>query len=234
VTASVESTPVEEWAAAVAARFTDRVRPGLRVCLPTGNTPTPFYSEVAENTSLHGLELFLLDEFGGLPKTDPGRCMVMLRRDLLNEARGEPLVFAPDVDAPDPDAAADDYGDLVADGGLDLAIVGLGANGHIAMNEPGSTPDLTTRVVELEPSTTSHATSDYGATEPPTWGITVGLAELMAAKEVWVLVTGSHKTDILNRTLHGVVDSEVPATYLTTHPNCVFLVDEAAATGEPG
>lgn len=181
--------------------------------------------------SLDGLTLFLLDEFGGLPVDDPGRCMTMLERDLLASAEGEPTVHAPDVDASDPGLAAERYGALVAKGGLDLAIVGLGANGHIGMNEPGSTPELTTRVVELEPSTTSHATAGYGASQPPTWGITLGLAELMAAKEVWVLVTGDHKTDILNRTLHGFVDSEVPATYLTTHSNCVFLVDEAAAMG---
>jgi glucosamine-6-phosphate deaminase len=98
------------------------------------------------------------------------------------------------------------------------------------MNEPGTTPEMPTRVVTLEPTTSENARR-YGASVTPTWGITVGMTELMAAGEVWVVVTGSHKTDILNRTLHGAVDSEVPATFLTEHPTCTFFVDEAAFTG---
>lgn len=227
MTFSVTTIPDPEWAAAVAARFHERVRPGMRICLPTGNTTTPFYAEVARRNSLDGVEVFLLDEFGGLPDDDPGRCMSMLARDLLSKIEGNLKVHAPDVDASDPEHAADRYGDLIAGGGLDLALVGLGANGHIGMNEPGATVDLPTRLVQLEPSTTQHA-AEYGATAPPTWGITVGLAELMDAEEVWMLVTGAHKSEILNRTIHGVVDSEVPATYLTRHHNCTFFVDESA------
>lgn len=227
MTFSVTTIPDAEWAATVAAHFHERVRPGMRICLPTGDTTTPFYAEVARRGSLDDVEVFLLDEFGGLPEDDPGRCMSMLTRDLLSGLEGNPIVHAPDVDASDPEHAADRYGDLIAAGGLDLVLVGLGANGHIGMNEPGATIDLATRVVDLEPSTTQHA-AEYGATTPPTWGITVGLAELMDAEEVWMLVTGAHKSQILDRTVHGVVDSEVPASYLTGHPNCTFYVDEAA------
>ncbi len=227
MTHTVTSIPNEEWAATVAAHFHERVAPGMRICLPTGNTTTPFYAEVARRSSLEGVEIFLLDEFGGLPDDDPGRCMSMLTRDVLSRVEGRPRVHVPDVDASDPDHAADRYGDLISEGGLDLALVGLGANGHIGMNEPGATVDLATRVVQLEASTTQHA-AEYGATTPPTWGITVGMAELMEAEEVWVLVTGAHKAGILNRTIHGGVDSDVPATYLTEHHNATFFVDEAA------
>ncbi|MFP4552655.1 MAG: 6-phosphogluconolactonase [Actinomycetota bacterium] len=227
MTYTVRSVPDEEWAAIVAAHFHERVAPGMRICLPTGNTTTPFYAEVARHTSLEGVEVFLLDEFGGLPDDDPGRCMSMLTRDLLSRVEGKPRVHAPDVDASDPEHAADRYGDLITEGGLDLALVGLGANGHIGMNEPGATVDLATRVVQLEPSTTKHA-AEYGATTPPTWGITVGMAELMEAGEVWVLVTGDHKADILNRMIHGKVDSDIPATYLTEHTNCTVFADRSA------
>lgn len=230
MTNTVTSIPDGEWAATVAARFHERVDSGMRICLPTGNTTTPFYAEVAHRGSLEGVEVFLLDEFGGLSDDDPGRCMSMLTRDLLSRVEEKPRVHVPDVDASDPEHAADRYGDLITEGGLDLALVGLGANGHIGMNEPGATVDLATRVVQLEPSTTQHA-AEYGATTPPTWGITVGIAELMEAEEVWVLVTGAHKASILNRTIHGVVDSDVPATYLTEHHNCTFFVDESALRG---
>ncbi len=232
MTATVETIADERWAATVAAYFRDRARPGARLCMPSGDTPTPFYEQAGDMTSLDGIELFLLDEFGGLAKGDPGRCLSMITRGLLSRVTGDLVVHSPDVDAADAGAAAAQYGQLIAEGGLDLAVVGLGANGHVGMNEPGSTMDMRTRVVDLDPMTTANAVH-YGAMAPPTWGITVGLAELMAAREVWVLVTGSHKTDILNATIHGMVNEDVPASFLTTHSNCVFLVDESAGLGVP-
>ena len=186
------------------------------------------YGELARTATLDDLTLFLLDEFGGLPDDDPGRCISMLRRDLLSNTEGRPTVHVPDVDASDPEHAADRYGDLIEDGGLHLALVGLGKNGHVGMNEPGATADLSTRVVSLEPSTSANA-ARYGASTSPTWGITVGISELMEADEVWVLVTGAHKSEILQRTLEGPIGPAVPASFLTTHPHCSFFVDESAA-----
>ena len=117
---------------------------------------------------------------------------------------------------------------LVEDGGLDLALVGLGANGHIGMNEPGSGPESETRVVELATSTTEHA-ADYGATRRPTWGVTLGLRQILEAREVWMLVTGSAKRGILSEALEGEIRHEVPATYLRTHPNLRVFADDLAA-----
>lgn len=233
MTARVETIPDDEWAATVAAHFVDRARQRARICVPSGDTPSPFYAEVASRISLEGLELFLLDEFGGLPPDDPGRCLSMITRDLLAGAEGKPIVHSPDVDAPNPEHAAASYGDLIIERGLDLAIVGLGANGHVGMNEPGTGPGQPTRVVSLEPSTAANA-ARYGATSLPTWGITVGLAELMEAAEVWVLVTGGHKADILDRTIGGVIGEDLPASFFTSHSNCTFFVDESAAVTGPG
>jgi glucosamine-6-phosphate deaminase len=225
--ATVETFPDTDWAEQVAERLSRQISPGRRLCLATGNTPTPVYRRIAGAVSLDGLSLLLLDEFGGLPVGDPGRCLSMLARDLLDRCDGSPVVIAPDVDAALPDEAAARYGEVVRDGGIDLAIVGVGGNGHVGMNEPGTTIDQPTRVVDLSVATSEGAAS-YGATVAPTWGITVGMAELMAATEVWVLVTGGHKTDILNRALHSPVDPEAPVSFLTEHPNCTFLVDESA------
>lgn len=225
--ARVEVLPDVEWAGRVADRLATAIQPGRRICLPTGNTPAPVYRRVAETCSLEGLTLFLLDEFGGLPPGDVGRCATMLSRDLLDLVLGSPTVHIPDVDAADPRSAAVRFGELIDDGGLDLAVVGLGSNGHVGMNEPGTTIEQPTRVVDLATSTSEGARS-YGASIAPTWGITVGMAELMEASEVWVLVTGGHKTDILNRVLHAPVDPEAPASFLTEHHNCVFIVDESA------
>lgn len=215
------------WAATLADRFEETVGEGARLCLATGSTVRPFYSAVARRTSLGGFTIFLLDEFGGLPDDDPGRCAAMIRRDLLSIAQGSPRVHIPDVDALDPGREADHYGDLIRDGGLDLAIVGLGRNGHIGMNEPGSTAEMTTRRVELDSSTADNALT-YGATIPPTWGITVGIAELLEAREVWLMVTGEHKTEILDHTLHSPIGPEVPATFLRAHANAYLFADESA------
>ncbi|HXV71080.1 MAG TPA: glucosamine-6-phosphate deaminase [Acidimicrobiia bacterium] len=223
----VEIQPDDVWAGTLADRFAKTVRKGARLCLATGSTVAPFYRAVAEKVSLGGVTLFLLDEFGGLPGGDPGRCETMIRRDLLSRASGRPRFRLPDIDAADPHREAGRYGDLIDDGGLDLAIVGLGMNGHIGMNEPGSTPDLTTRVVDLDPITSETATT-YGATDKPTWGITVGMAELLRSRELWLLVTGSHKREILRRTLDDPIGPDVPASFLRNHPNATLVADESA------
>jgi glucosamine-6-phosphate deaminase len=227
VTIDVEVFPDAEWASSVAARFAEQVGGGDHLCLATGNTTKPLYAEIARRTSLRGLTLFLLDEFGGLPQGDTGRCMSMLDRDLLRLSRGQPDLFWPDVDAIDASVAAAAYGDLVASAGLDLALVGLGANGHVGMNEPGSAAGDSTRVVSLATSTIANA-ANYGATAVPTWGITVGISELTTARDVWLLVTGRHKRDILSRTLDGPIGSEVPATFLRHRRRLTVFVDESA------
>jgi len=184
----------------------------------------PFYRKVSTIPRLDHLTVFLLDEFGGLPPGDPGLCASMIRRHLLDRLGEEPTVHVPATDPPNPEG----YEALVDDGGLDLAILGLGANGHVGMNEPGSTPDTPTRVVELAPTTSEHA-EEYGATETPTWGVTLGLRPLLEAGEVWLLVTGAHKREILNAALHGPIAPEVPASFLRRHPSFKVFADASAA-----
>jgi glucosamine-6-phosphate deaminase len=225
---NLEVFPDETWVARAAVLFEKRVRPGLRLCLPTGDTVRPFYREVARRTTLEDVQIFLLDEFGGLPVDDPGRCEVMFERDLVARLSAAPTVRLPDVDAADLALECRRYSDLLRDGGIDLAIVGLGRNGHIGMNEPGSTPDLATRVVDLASSTGRHAL-DYGATASPTWGITVGLAELLETRELWLMVTGRSKSEILARSLEGPIGPAIPASLLREHPNFTVLADESAS-----
>lgn len=217
-----------DWPRRVAADFGSFLaqRPGARVCLPTGDTVIDFYAAVAETADLGGVTVFLLDEFGGLPEGDPGRCSTMIERHLLDLLPNRPTVHVPSVDPPDPAR----YEALVDDGGLDLAIVGLGGNGHIGMNEPGSDARSPTRVVELASETTAHAV-EYGATEPPTWGVTLGMRPLLDARAIWLLVTGTHKREILGRALHDPVGPDVPATLLRRHPACTVYADVSAVGG---
>ena len=219
--------PDDGWAAAVAGHFAATIGPGARLCLATGATTAPLYAEIAAMSDLEGITIFLLDEFGGLPTGDPGRCAAMLRRDLLDRAHGKPVVHVPEVDAADPAVAASRYGARIADGGIDLAIVGLGRNGHVGMNEPGSNSAEGTRVVNLAPSTSDGAIT-YGVSTIPTWGITVGIAELLEARTLWLVVTGAHKRAILHRFLGDDAGPHLPATLLRHHPGLAVYADESA------
>lgn len=200
---------------------------GARICLATGATPIPVYVRLPVD-SLATSTVFLLDEFGGLPTGHPGRCETMLRTALLDRVPAAAFHF-PDVEARDLDLECRRYGTLISEGGLDLAVLGLGRNGHLGLNEPGSTADQPTRVVELTEETREGARK-YGADPPPTWGLAVGLAEILAAREVWLLVTGSGKAAVLAQVVNEQVTDQIPATVLRTHPNTVIWADEEAAS----
>ena len=172
--------------------------------------------------------MFILDEFG-LPPGNASRCDEMIRRDLLDRLGMPPgTVHALNVQADDLDAECARYEALTRAGGLDLAVVGLGGNGHLGLNEPGSARDSITRVVELTRETSEHSEA-YGSDTAPTWGATMGIDTVLAATEVWLLVTGAHKAAILERSLSRPVGPAIPATFLRTHDNVTIFADKDAA-----
>jgi len=222
------------WAGAVADAFVDRLRaePRLRVCLPTGDTPSPLYAElvareVRGDVSFAQATVVLLDEWADLPPGDPARCDVRLRRELLDRLAPPPRFVAIDVDGSDDEAAARAHDTAARD--LDLAVVGLGMNGHVGFNEPGSRPEDATRLVRLARSSREAAMARYGAARMPTGGVTVGLARLLEAREAWLLVTGAHKAGVLRRALRDPEGPDCPASYLRRHPRLTVFADEAAA-----
>jgi glucosamine-6-phosphate deaminase len=223
----IEVFPRRSWAKEVAGKLEGRLAgSGLRLCLATGATPKPVYAEIPID-ALAASTAFLLDEFGGLSARHPGRCESMLRMALLNRVPAREFYF-PDVDASDLATECVRYRELINQGGLDLALLGLGTNGHLGLNEPGSTPDLTTRVVQLTEETREGARR-YGADPPPTWGLAIGLAEILAAREVWLLVTGPTKAEVLRQVINNSVTEELPASFLQTHPNATIWADHEAA-----
>ena len=223
------------WAERVAGELAGRLaaRPALRLCLPTGDTPSPVYAtllaaEARGEVTLGAAALVMLDEWVGLPPGDPARCDVRLRAELVDRLRTPPASFAAiEVDGPDPEAAAVRHDRAAM--GLDLAVLGLGMNGHVGFNEPGSRPDDVTGVVRLAVSSREAAVARYGATRVPTAGITVGLARLLEAGECWLLVTGERKARILRRALEEPEGPGCPASYLRRHPRLTVFADEAAA-----
>jgi glucosamine-6-phosphate deaminase len=232
----VERLPTSEaWADRVAERMVAALtaQPSLRVCLATGHTPLPVYERLvravhADQVSFGDAEVFLLDEFGGVPADADGRCDAMLRRGLLDhvDLPGSRYHL---IDTDDPDVAktSRDYEALSA--GLDLTLLGIGANGHIGMNEPGSAADSVTRRVELSAETQQSAAGYFGGRHAPTWGITLGIGSILRSREIWLLATGPAKKSIVRRLLAEPVSPALPASFLHQHPNCVLFVDAAAS-----
>ncbi len=220
----------DEWADRVADRWATVMRdaPASRLCLPTGETPVPVYVEAARLIDFTAATVFMLDEFD-LPAGHPARCDSTLRRDLLDHLAAPPAaVHTLNPAAPDPAAECRRYESLVHRQGLDLTLLGLGGNGHLGLNEPGSTADAPTRVVRLAPSTIE-AAARYGPNAEPEAGMTLGMHSILASNEIWLLVSGAHKAEILVQTLSGPIGPNVPATYIRNHPNALVLADRSAA-----
>jgi glucosamine-6-phosphate deaminase len=223
------------WIRTVCSLWRDRLRvkPDLKICLPTGTTPAGIYAEMSRSAeaglvSFARARLFALDEFGGLAPDDPGRTRHTLQRQLIGA-----LDLPPDachfLDPDQPDLAQHclEYDAAIGDG-FDLVLLGIGPNGHLGMNEPGSPTDSTTRRVELHESTIQASARYFTHHNLPRWGLTVGLKAILASKEVWLLANGAAKAGIIRATVRGDIDSAVPASLLRRHPNCSLFVDAEA------
>jgi glucosamine-6-phosphate deaminase len=119
---------------------------------------------------------------------------------------------------------------IVAAGGIDFQLLGIGKTGHIGFNEPGSGRESRTRLVTLDAITRKDAASDFfGENAVPREAITMGVATILDAREIAILATGEHKAAIVRRAVEGAVDLEVAATFLQAHRNTTFYLDEAAS-----
>lgn len=223
------------WLHAVCSLWRDRLRtkPDLKMCLPAGTTPAGIYAEMSRSVraglvSFARAAVFVLDEFGGLTLDDPGRTRNTLQRQLIDSIDLPSSAFhALDPDASDVARHCGDY-DAVTGGGFDLTLLGLGLNGHLGMNEPGSPGDTPTGRVELHDTTVQSSARYFTHRHLPQWGLTVGLKGILASKEVWLLANGRHKAEIVEQTVRGEIGPHNPASLLRRHPNCSLFVDADA------
>jgi glucosamine-6-phosphate isomerase len=225
------------WINAVVSLWRDRLRtnPAVRMCLPSGHTPNRIYAAMGESVkqglvSFRKAEIFALDDFGGLAQDDPGRCRNMLQHFLLNAIDLPKDHFHwIDTEAADLEKICRDYDALInSRGGFDLTLLGIGLNGHLGLNEPGSSLDDTTHRVQMHESTVKASAGYVSHGNLPTWGVGVGLKHLLGSKEVWLLANGVKKAEIIQRTEEGTITSEAPASLLRQHPNSWLMVDAEA------
>jgi glucosamine-6-phosphate deaminase len=223
------------WIETVCSVWRDRLRTtaDLRMCLPSGTTPAPIYAEISRSAraglvSFARASVFVLDEFGGLAADDPGSSRQMLQRQLIDGVDLPPAAFhCLTPDERDIERHCMDYDAAIGDG-FDLMLLGIGLNGHLGMNEPGSPEDSATRRVELHGTTIESSARYFAHQNLPSWGVTVGLKAVLASKEVWLLANGAAKAGIIQRTVQGDISPSNPASLLRRHPNCSLFMDAGA------
>ena len=227
----------DELAEIAADVFRERVRacPELAMALPAGRTPRRMYARMAElqaraPVDYARMRVFSVDELCP-PAPRDGYFWRQVRAEFLSWANVDAARCRPfSVDAVDLDAMCAAYEAAIAKaGGLDVVMLGLGPNAHLASNEPGCAFDVRTRPVRLLDSTVRYIlTDDVIQGQVSERAVTLGLATIMAAREVIVLVSGEAKRAPLARMLDGPVTPNVPASVLRAHPRCLVITDRAA------
>jgi len=210
--------------------------PEATVMPATGSTPMGTYEELAARAArgpfdASRLRVVQLDEYVGVDELDRRSLIGWLRRSFLRplDVPDEQVVRLRG-DGTDLALACRRYDEAVAEvGGLDLAILGLGPNGHLGFNEPPSDASSPTRVVELSPASIASNATYWGSPDAvPRRAMTAGMTVIGAARRTILVVSGSHKHDVLHRALEGEVTPEVPASFLQRQGGVVVIADRAA------
>lgn len=209
-------------------------RPSAVLGLPTGGTPLGFYRRLAQSgLDLRQVRTFNLDEYLGLDRKHPGSYHSYMERHLFSLVNLPPEHREiPDGTATDPDAECRRYEAAIrAAGGIDLLLLGLGHNGHIGFNEPGTSWESRTRVVRLSAITRRANARFFGSvSQVPREAITMGIGTILEARQILMLVSGAGKAETVDRFLNGPLTVDLPATALRTHPDVTVLLDQVTAT----
>ncbi len=233
--------PSAEEVAALAADVIEaliRARPSCVLGLATGSSPVATYVELVARhragtgPSYDDLQAFLLDEYVGLPPGHPQSYRATIARELTDDL-GLPAdrVHGPDpTDVPTAGAAYE--AQLAEAGGVDLQVLGIGSDGHLAFNEPGSSLSSTTRIKTLTEQTRRDNARFFGSLDDvPHHVLTQGLGTILRARHLLFLATGEGKAAAVAAALEGPLTASCPASILQLHPHATVLLDPGAASG---
>jgi glucosamine-6-phosphate deaminase len=235
--------PDADQAAAIVAGIVRRVlaeRPAPVLGLATGSSPLGVYRHLIDacrsgaSTAAHASAV-LLDEYVGLPADHPEAYRSFIRREFVDQVDlPAERLFGPDVAAADLVDACRRYDQLIRDlGGVDVQLLGIGGDGHVGFNEPGSSLASRTRIKTLTRTTRADNARFFEDREDdvPRHVVTQGLGTILEARHLVLIATGPTKTEPIARAVEGPLAAMCPASVLQLHPHATVVVDETAATG---
>lgn len=231
--------PQPEGVAKSAARFVARLvrrKPNCVLGLATGSTPLGMYRELIRMHREEGLDFsrvvtFNLDEYVGLSPSHPQSYRRFMQENLFDRLNIEPRnTHVPDGRALDFDAFCQQYERMIVEtGGIDLQVLGIGSDGHIAFNEPGSSLGSRTRLKTLTEETIRDNARFFGSAEQvPRLAITMGVGTILESRQCLLLACGSTKARAIRDTIEGPVTAQVTASALQLHRDVIAVVDEEA------
>jgi glucosamine-6-phosphate isomerase len=206
------------------------------ICPASGDSPAGLYSQLVQRVQSGRVEIgdwsFVgLDEWGGMNGTDEGSCRYHLNAQLffpLNVPEERISFFDGRKDPQQECEKAERF--ISEQGGIAVAVVGLGMNGHVGMNEPGTPAWQESHEAEIAASTGAVGQKYFTKAQQLTKGVTLGLATIMKAEHVLLIVNGSHKATIVHQALEGDISAEIPASLLRNHPDFTVYLDQPAAS----
>lgn len=211
--------------------------PKAVLCLASGDTPRLAYSFVVtmsreEKISLSECTFVALDEWIGIPPENEGSCQYFLRQNLFEPLNiVEKNVHFFDALSPDPQEECRKMNNIILEkGGIDMMLIGIGMNGHVGFNEPGTPFHQYAQVVDLDETSRVVGQKYFRQSTPLTKGITLGLAHMLEAKKALLVASGLKKAEIIKKTLEEDISPRVPASAIRNHANGIVMLDEAAAS----
>ncbi|MBI4137057.1 glucosamine-6-phosphate deaminase [Candidatus Roizmanbacteria bacterium] len=210
------------------------------LCLPTGSTPIGMYTELLKlfeakpDLDLSNFHTVNLDEYYPMKRSNPHSYYNLMMNHFwrrLSEINKtfviENNAHIPNGEAKNPEKEGQEYEETISRlGGIDLAVLGVGINGHIGFNEPGSEADSRTRLVELTPETRQANSRFYTSIEEvPTQALTMGIATIMDSEKILLLIAGEGKKNILESLIQNQVKADIPATLLLRHTNFTIYTE---------
>ena len=206
----------------------------LLICAATGNTPVGTYASLVKAHQRQpqlfaAVSILKLDEWGGLEMNDPSTCEFFLQTHLIKPLQiGESRYISFASNPPDPNAECRRIEDELHNRGpIDICILGLGLNGHIALNEPGDVVEPAIHVTKLSEKSIQHSMLS-GLSRKPDFGLTLGMKDILQSRLILMLITGKVKKEICHSFLSGKVSTRLPASFLQLHSNVICLISRDA------
>lgn len=214
-----------------------RDNPKAILGLATGSSPIGLYKNLikayqAGEVSFKDVKTFNLDEYCNIPRDHEQSYYTFMNQNLFKHIDiPEANVHIPSTEGDDLQALCKQYNDLLNKHEIDLQLLGIGGNGHIGFNEPGTSFASETSVIELAEKTRQDNKRFFSSIdEVPRYAITMGIKNIMNAKEILLIASGKNKANAINMLVNGEVTEAFPASVLQRHPNVTVVVDEEAAS----